>query len=128
MKITSGQNPGTIADPPSPAANSASNERVPTATPTPAPEPPSPAASVEKTPASSGTSLAAPTTTPRQTAVTFRRDDNGRVYYVVSDAHTGEEILEVPPKAVRDVGQGIEEYVKSEESKATATPRIAVKA
>ncbi|MGA2429201.1 MAG: hypothetical protein ABSH13_11950 [Candidatus Acidiferrum sp.] len=123
MKISAGENPGTVADPPNFASNSTTNERAATATPAPA----SAASTAEKTPARPGTSVATPTTT-RQTAVTFRRDDNGRVYYVVSDAHTGEEILEVPPKAVRDVGQGIEDYVKNEESKAAATPRIAVKA
>jgi len=62
----------------------------------------------------------------RQTDVTFRRDSNGRVYYVVADAQSGQEILEVPPKAVREVGQGIEDYLKQEESKASA--HIEVKA
>jgi hypothetical protein len=55
----------------------------------------------------------------RQTNVTLRRDTNGRVYYVVSDAKSGQEIIEVPPKALRDVSQGIEDYLKAEESKAS---------
>lgn len=56
----------------------------------------------------------------RQTDVTLRQDANGRPYYLVSDARSGQEIIEVPPKAVRDVGQGIQEYLKEQESKTTA--------
>jgi hypothetical protein len=69
---------------------------------------------------SAGTASAAAGTVPpvqRATDVTFRRDSNGRVYYLVSDASSGQEILEVPPKTVREVGQGIEDYLKKEQSK-----------
>ena len=54
----------------------------------------------------------------------LRRDNNGRVYYVVSDADSGQEILEVPPKALRDVGQGIEDYLKGEQSKASSHVKV----
>ncbi|HTP69358.1 MAG TPA: hypothetical protein VMJ35_10685 [Dongiaceae bacterium] len=50
--------------------------------------------------------------------VTFRRDNNGRIYYVVSDAQSGKELQEVPPQAVRNVAEGIDEYVKREQAKA----------
>lgn len=60
----------------------------------------------------------------RQTDVTYRRDNNGRVYYSVSDAKSGQEILEVPPKALRDVGQGIEDYLREEQSKATTHVKV----
>jgi hypothetical protein len=62
----------------------------------------------------------------RSTDVSLRRDSNGRVYYVVSDATSGQEILEVPPKALRDVSQGIEDYLKEAQSKANS--RVEVKA
>ncbi len=62
----------------------------------------------------------------RQSDVTFRRDPNGRVYYVVSDAQSGKEIQQLPPQAVRNVGQGIDEYLKKQEAK--ATPHVDVKA
>jgi len=58
------------------------------------------------------------------TNVTLRRDTNGRVYYVVSNATSGQEILEVPPKALRDVGQGIQDYLKEAQSKAGAHVKI----
>lgn len=58
------------------------------------------------------------------TDVTVKRDNNGRVYYVVSDANSGQEILEVPPKAIRDVSQGIEEYLKQEQAKATTHIKV----
>lgn len=80
---------------------------------------PEPAAStVEIAAKTAGTQALKPVEDP--TNVTLRRDTNGRVYYVVSDANSGQEILEVPPKALRDVGQGIEDYLKEEQSKAGA--------
>jgi len=56
----------------------------------------------------------------RQTDVTLHQDANGRPYYLVSDARSGQEIIEVPPKEVRDVGHGIQEYLQEEESKAAS--------
>jgi uncharacterized FlaG/YvyC family protein len=110
MKITPEQNQGSSVEPPNPAANQAKSERVSTQSST--------ASMVEEAATTAGTALVTPA--QRQTEVTFRRDSNGRIYYVVSDAHSGEEILEVPPKAVRDLGQGIEDYLKEEESKTTS--------
>jgi len=59
-----------------------------------------------------------PPATFLQANVTFRRDNSGQIYYVVSDAQTGKELRELPPKAVRDVGQGIDEFLKQEQQKA----------
>jgi hypothetical protein len=56
----------------------------------------------------------------RPTDVSLRRDNNGRIYYVVSDANSGQEIIEVPPKALRDISQGIEDYLKETQSNAAA--------
>jgi uncharacterized FlaG/YvyC family protein len=78
--------------------------------------------SVQKAEATSGSLAAKPVEDP--TNVTVRRDSNGRVYYSVSDAKSGQEILEVPPKALRDVGQGIEEYIKEQQSKASAHVKV----
>jgi uncharacterized FlaG/YvyC family protein len=121
MKITQEPSPGTTAEAASVATNRVTNQRIATqASAKPAP-----------TVTDGERALAtAPGTAGHQTTVTFRRDTDGSVYYVVSDARTGDEILQVPPKAVRDAGQGIEEYLKSQESKATATAttRITVKA
>jgi len=108
MKITPEQSQGASVEPVNPAATPAKSERVSTES--------SAASTVEKASTAAGTAIVPPA--QRQTNVTFRRDANGRIYYVVSDANSGEEILEVPPKAVRDVGQGIEDYLKERESKA----------
>jgi len=116
MKISPDPPSGPPVDPPSPAVSQARNERVSTQSST--------ASTVERAATSGGTAIVPPT--QRQTDVTFRRDSNGRIYYVVADAQSGEEILEVPPKAVREVGQGIEDYLKQEESKTAA--HVTVKA
>jgi uncharacterized FlaG/YvyC family protein len=116
MKISPDPPSGPPVDPPSPGASQARNERVSTQSST--------ASTVESAARSASTAIVPPT--QRQTDVTFRRDSNGRIYYVVADAQSGEEILEVPPKAVREVGQGIEDYLKKEESKAAV--HIEVKA
>jgi|SRR5208283_1527185 len=116
MKIAPDPPSAASADQASPAASQGKSERVSTQSST--------ASTVERAATSAGAAIVPPT--QRQTDVTFRRDSNGRIYYVVADAQSGEEILEVPPKAVRDVGQGIEDYLKQEESKANA--HIEVKA
>lgn len=61
--------------------------------------------------------VSAPAATGLQADVTFRRDSNGRIYYVISDAQSGKEIQEVPAKAVRSVTEGIDEYLKQEQGK-----------
>jgi uncharacterized FlaG/YvyC family protein len=53
-------------------------------------------------------------------SVTFRRDSNGRIYYVVSDPQSGDEIEEVPPETVREVADGIEDYLKQGQTKSRA--------
>lgn len=58
-----------------------------------------------------------PAASAEQPNVTFKRDANGRIYYVVSDAQSGKEIEEVPPQAVRDVAEGIEQYLKKGQTK-----------
>jgi len=108
MRITPEQSQGPAVEPVSPAPAGAKGERVSTESST--------ASTVERASTASGTAVVPPA--QRLTNVTFRRDGNGRIYYVVSDANSGEEILEVPPKAVRDVSQGIEDYLKEQQSKA----------
>lgn len=52
--------------------------------------------------------------------VTFRRDEQGKVYYVLTDPVSGKEIQEVPSAEIRKVGQGIADYLKQEAAKATS--------
>lgn len=47
-----------------------------------------------------------------QAAVTFRRDDRGQVYYVVTDLQTGKELQQIPAEQVRKVGEGIANFLK----------------
>ena len=56
--------------------------------------------------------------------VTFRRDNSGQVYYVITDAKTGEELREIPPEAVRKVGEGIADYLKREGSKTSRSIEV----
>jgi hypothetical protein len=60
----------------------------------------------------------------RPTDISLRRDNGGRVYYVVSDANSGQEIIEVPPKSLRNISQGIEDYLKEAQSNAAAHLQI----
>ena len=106
MKVSPDQAPGSI-EPQSTASNQVNSQRVSTTSTT--------ASAVERASAAAETAIVTPV--QRQTDVTFRRDSNGRIYYVVSDAHSGQEIVELPAKAVRDVGKGIEDYLQKEESK-----------
>ncbi|MGB2592268.1 MAG: hypothetical protein WBG02_20060 [Candidatus Acidiferrum sp.] len=107
MKITAGQDPTTPPVSQGTSANPPKNSGVATQT-----------QATQKAPAAPADSAA--TELQHQTNVTLRRDTNGRVYYVVSDAKSGQEILEVPPKELRDVGQGIEDYLKQQQSKASS--------
>jgi uncharacterized FlaG/YvyC family protein len=110
VKISAGQYPTAPVEPPSSPANQAKNKGVSTSTST--------ASEAETTAVTPDTSA----TQPLQPAtdVTLRRDNNGRVYYSVADAKSGQEILEIPPKILRDVSQGIEDYVKQEQSKVSS--------
>jgi hypothetical protein len=47
-----------------------------------------------------------------ESAVSLQKDASGRFYYLVTNAQTGQPILEFPPEAVRNVGAGIAEYVQ----------------
>jgi len=58
--------------------------------------------------------------------VSFRRDANGQVYYVLTDSQSGKELREVPPATLRSVSQGIEDFLKEEETRASS--HIEVKA
>jgi len=50
----------------------------------------------------------------QQLSLSFRKDTDGTVYYVVTDEQTGQVVREVPAEAVRHVGDGIEQYLKTE--------------
>lgn len=115
MKVSPDQAPGTL-EPPSAASIQTNSQRVSTTSTT--------VSAVEKASVAEKASIVTPA--QRQTDVTFRRDSNGRIYYVVADAQSGQEIVEVPAKTVRDVSQGIEDYLKKEESK--GIPHVEVKA
>jgi hypothetical protein len=114
VKITTDPIQATPADAASTPANQARNDRAPTASLSPA--------TPQKAVNAAG-ALSTNTIDP-STDVTVRRDTNGRVYYMVSDATSGQEILEIPPKALRDVGQGIEDYLKEVQSKATSHVKV----
>jgi hypothetical protein len=116
MKVSPDQAPGTL-EPPSAATNQVNSQRVSTTS--------TKASTVEKASAAAETAIVAPA--QRQTDVTFRRDSNGRIYYVVADAHSGQEIVELPAKEVRAAGQGIEDFLKKQEESKT-TPHLEIKA
>lgn len=61
-----------------------------------------------------------------QASVTFRRDAAGQVYYVLTDTQSGKELRQVPPEEIRNVREGIAEYLKQEEAK--AHPHVEAKA
>jgi hypothetical protein len=56
--------------------------------------------------------------------ITFRRDGQGHIYYVLTDGESGKEIREVPPSEIRKVGEGIAEYLKKEATKGTSHVKI----
>ena len=56
--------------------------------------------------------------------VTFRRDEQGKFYYVLTDAESRKEIREVPSAEVRKVGQGIADYLKQEAAQGTSRVKI----
>ena len=53
----------------------------------------------------------------RQTDVLFRRDRNGQIYYVVTDAQSGKELQELPPEEIRKVKEGIADYLREAQEK-----------
>jgi hypothetical protein len=96
--------------------------------------PASPATRVTKlttgaTPTQNKAVEAQPAAVPADTApanVTFRRDGQGHIYYVLTDVESGKEIREVPSSEIRKVGEGIAEYLKKEATKGTS--RVQIKA
>ena len=82
-------------------------------------------ATVEKASGSASTARVVPV--QPETDVTFKRDQNGRIFYLVTDAKSGKELQEIPPKEVRSVGQGIEEYLQKE-AQAAQSAHVEVKA
>src|SRR5579863_2263760 len=97
------------------------NDAVVSPTQTPAPRPAQkPAATPESETASAATKTPAVQTATLQANVTFRRDDKGQIYYVLTDAQSGKEIREVPPAEIRKVSEGIQDFLKQEEAKATS--------
>ena len=113
MRVSSDQVPGGVVEPPS-TPNGHGNQRISAGSTTPS--------TVEEASKAADTAIVTPA--QRQTDVTFRRDGNGRIYYVVADAQSGKEILEVPPESVRAVDQGIADYLKEAESKATTHIKV----
>ncbi|HEX3869422.1 MAG TPA: hypothetical protein VHV77_03195 [Pirellulales bacterium] len=125
----------TPSDPTSSNANAASNAQTATqqqSNARAAKSAETPATSTELTTASQTQSSSQPASTAHgeiaQANVTFRRDDAGQIYYVLTDADSGKEIREVPPAEIRKVGEGIAEYLKQEAAKGSATAHVKVKA
>jgi hypothetical protein len=70
------------------------------------------------------TQNAAPLPQASEPTVTFRRDANGQIYYVITDSETGKELGQLPPEAVRKVGEGIAEFLKHEQEKQSTHLRV----
>jgi uncharacterized FlaG/YvyC family protein len=102
-----------------PNANNAVNLAANKASQAPATPPksqgPAPATVAEK--ASAEVTAPAPVSGLLQANVTFRRDSNGQIYYVITDANSGKELREVPPEEIRKAGEGIAEYLKQAQAK-----------
>jgi hypothetical protein len=56
--------------------------------------------------------------------LTFRRDRSGRSYYLITDAQSGKELAQLPPESFRNIGEGIESYLKQEQARNGAGPHI----
>ena len=56
--------------------------------------------------------------------VTFRRDGQGHIYYVLTDGESGKELREVPTSEIRKVGEGIAEYLNKKATKGTSHVKI----
>ena len=99
MQITLTQNQGSPIDlAPEPAGAAATQTKIVS---------PSTPVSTPVSLAENSNPVSAPAPQPIQrTDVTLHQDSNGRAYYLVSDTRSGQEIIEVPPEAVRAVGQG----------------------
>ena len=99
----------------------------PAANNAPANEQPKPATAASRSnerptvaaPAKPSASTSQPVTAPvaaQAANITFRRDSNGRIYYLIA-APSGQAIEEIPASSVRAVAQSIEDYLKQQETK-----------
>jgi hypothetical protein len=111
--------PGVI-----PAAERAAAEAPAVVSPRASTPPPAPAPQEASNPQANGGANASET----QVAFTVQQDASGRIFYVVTDANTGEEIGQLPPEELRNVGEGIAEYVKQREAQSAANQHIETKA
>jgi len=103
MKIQPDSSPVPVETPTAPARSAAAKEAQ--ARPArPAPEPHAPHAS-------------APVASPvHDVSFNVNRDGDGRIFYVVTNANTGQVIREVPSEEVRKVAHGIAEILKQAQS------------
>ena len=83
----------------------------------------SPAPQTISNPKASGTPIITP-----EPLLTFRRDSAGRTFYVITDAQTGKELAQVPPEKLRNVGEGIADYLRQQEARNAENSHIEIKA
>lgn len=50
---------------------------------------------------------------PPQFSTAIRIDDQRRIYYEVINDHTGQVVLQIPPEVVRNIGDGINQFLQS---------------
>lgn len=48
-----------------------------------------------------------------QLSTAIRIDDQRRIYYEVINDHTGQVVLQIPPEVVRNIGDGINQFLQS---------------
>ena len=48
-----------------------------------------------------------------QLSTAIRIDDRRRIYYEVINDHTGQVVLEIPPEVVRNIGEGISQFLET---------------
>jgi hypothetical protein len=48
-----------------------------------------------------------------QFSTAIRIDDRRRIYYEVINDHTGQVVLEIPPEVVRNIGEGIKQFLET---------------
>jgi hypothetical protein len=118
MKILVNPGVSPAADSPPPAAPAAASSSV-SAPPSPA----APAPQKSDDPQAGGAAAS-----ETQVAFTVQQDASGRIFYLITDAKTGQEIGQLPPEELRNVGEGIAEYVKQREAQSAANQHIETKA
>ena len=59
---------------------------------------------------------------------TLHHDAGGRIYYIITDAQTGQEIGQLPPEELRNVSEGIAAYLKQQQAQRAASGHIETKA